>query len=150
MQLTATQAHATSTRSLIEPRSRLAAQLNLSVQELFNTLHLNARTAVEHGGVRFRLTPADIVRGIDQQRVTGNFIVLINSARAVAPDAEQQLAAAEHAVSGLAQLLLGAAADHTTHVDHLQLGTQFLPPFNEHLAQVSRAAQQLEVGSFGW
>jgi hypothetical protein len=48
----------------------------------------------------------------------------------------------------LAQLLLGAARDRTTRVDHARLNTQFLAPFNERLAEVSLAAQQLEVGTF--
>jgi hypothetical protein len=150
MQLAAT-AHAASspgTAAGLLPREDIATRMNLSVQDLFNTLHVNARDAADSGGRGFRLTPATIVRSVDADKVTGNFLMLIQSARAVAPDAEPHLAAAEHAVSGLAQLLIAAAGDSTTTIDPAELGTQFMPPFNEQLALVSRAAQRVAAGSF--
>ncbi|MBC7461732.1 MAG: hypothetical protein H7287_10260 [Thermoleophilia bacterium] len=146
MQLAATpNAAPHSNLATLIPRSDVAAKLNLSVQDLFNMLHVNARDAYDAG---LPLTPATIVRGINPTMVSGNFMVLIQAARSVAPEAEQHLAAAEHAVAGLTQLLLSAAEDHTSIVDPTQLSTQFLRPFNEQLALVSRAATHVAAGAF--
>ena len=146
MQLAATQ-HAAPSSNLatLVPRSEVAAKLNLSVQDLFNKLHVNARDAYAAGRP---LTPATIVQGVDPARVSGNFMVLLQAARSVAPEAESHLTAAEHAVAGLTQLLLSAAEDHTSIVDPTQLGAQFLRPFNDQLALVSRAATEVASGAF--
>ncbi|MCW2974359.1 MAG: hypothetical protein JWN72_2632 [Thermoleophilia bacterium] len=145
MQLAAAQNAAPNNLATLIPRSEVAAKLNLSVQDLFNKLHVNARDAYEAGRP---LTPATIVRGVDPTRVSGNFMVLIQAARSVAPEAEQHLAAAEHAVAGLTQLLMSAAEDHSSIIDPSQLGPQFLRPFNEQLALVSRAATHVAAGAF--
>jgi len=146
MQLVATTADPITVAAALQPRAEIASKLNLSVQDLFNRLHVNARTAVELGR---RLTPAVAVQGIEPATVSGNFITLVQAARMVAPDAEQHLGAAEQAVMSLTQLLLGARNDATTQLDPTCFGSQFLRPFNEQLALVSRAATHVAGGAFG-
>lgn len=144
MQLAAVQ-HSTPNVATLIPRAEIASKLNLSVQDLFNRLHINARSSSEQG---FQLTPATAVRGIDPAVVSGNFMTLVQAARMVAPDAGEHLTAAEQAISSLTQLILRAREDVSTKVDPASFGTSFLRPFNEQLALVSRAATRVAAGAF--